>query len=243
MLREAGLSAALAAAACGAATAERASARVLPPDPSRSEWTLLDEAGRPLEGWTVEAAFVVAESAGRPEYERVRAETDADGRFPCIGVAEIGGVTAWPPGDDGSIRRRVAPDGVRLSARGIRLTVYGRWVDDWPGRRESTATPAPAPESAPAKPRPRYAIDGVVLDMTDRPIAFAWVRFRTAGGRCAVQTMCDIDGRFTEIYTGNAEYDVTVLVPHPTRSSEPGIPAGQARGGARGVVLRVPRER
>jgi hypothetical protein len=238
LLREAGLAAGLLVAACNAAVQQPA-AGPSPQDGSRAEWVLAGEVGRPLAGWTVEAAFVAAASGGRPEHGLLRAETGADGSFPCFGVAEIGGVTAWPPGDDGSIRRRVAPERVRLSTRGVRLTLHGMWVDDWPGRREGTPTSTPDPP--PAKPRARYAIDGVVLDRADRPIALAWVRFRHAGSGVAVQTLCDLDGRFTEIHTHDADYDVTVLVPHPTKSSEPGVPAGTVHGGARDVVLRVER--
>lgn len=83
--------------------------------------------------------------------------------------------------------------------------------------------------------------DGVVLDTTGRGIALAWVRFRPCRGGCIVQTLCDLDGRFTERETLDAEYDVTVLAPHPTQSYEPGVPAGRVQGGARDVVLRVPR--
>ena len=239
MFREAGPILVLVLAACSASQPERASARASPPDSTLSEWTLLDETGRPLAEWTVEAAYVVPDSGGEAECRWVRVTTDADGRLPCFGIAEIGGVTAWPPGDDGSVRRLVAPDPVRLSARGVRLTLHGRWVDG-PPARERVPTPQPP---LPAKPLPRYAIDGVVLDTADRPIALAWVRFRPVGGGSAVQTLCDFEGRFAEIYTGDGDYDVTVLVPHPTESYEPGVPAGQLRGGARGVVLRVPRER
>lgn len=89
-------------------------------------------------------------------------------------------------------------------------------------------------------PRPAR-IRGVVLDTAGRPIALAWVRFTPREGGVVEQTLVNLDGEFEERWTLDIEYDVTVLVPHPTKPYGPGMPAGRVKGGTSGLVLRVQR--
>lgn len=100
---------------------------------------------------------------------------------------------------------------------------------------------ASEPAARPAAAPPPTAVTGVVLDTDGRPIGLAWVRFGSGTGGNAVQTLTNFDGEFEERWTEDTEYEVTVLVPHPTQPYGPGVAAGRVRGGARGVVLRVPR--
>lgn len=86
-------------------------------------------------------------------------------------------------------------------------------------------------------------ISGVVRDTAGRPIPLAWVRFTPREGGLVVQTITGFDGRFTEADTLDLDYDVTVLLPDPHATSEPGVRAGTIHGGRPDADLRVRRPR
>jgi hypothetical protein len=305
LLRETTVIAALALAGCGTGTAEPASEAAPEPrsglaaepaaDVLGEECLLVDEGGRPLAGWMIEANVERPTRSGEVLTDRVLAVTNGSGRFPRLGRSAAVRLVAWAPGSDGVVSRRLDPERVDFSATGIRLRlarsreIKGRVQSEWAwavgtGRvtavrhRRGTTEPCPAGNDrwvsirdlepgdtvdvtaeAPGHdpmtltgvvpgsvldfrlvPRVR-PVEGVVHDLDGRPIAFAWVRFRPRAGGLVEQTLCDVDGRFTETHTLDMDYDVTVLVPHPTKSSEPGVPAGRVTGGDRDVVLRVRR--
>ena len=87
-----------------------------------SDCRLVDDGGRPLAHWTVEAEY---EDFGRYRSHRpivMSAVTDDSGRFPVFGIAAVARVVVYPPGANGRIRRAVQPGSISLSTRGVELT-------------------------------------------------------------------------------------------------------------------------
>jgi len=101
----------------------------------------------------------------------------------------------------------------------------------------------PTDEREPTADVPRWAICGRVLDDDGRPAKLAWVRFVPRGGGEFRQALTDFDGAFEAAWTTDMDYEMRVMFRDPKTFSEPGDRIGFVHGGARGLVVRLPRGR